>query len=166
LIRAVPIVTKEKDDVVFVIGGEGPLRGFHEQLASKLGVKEKILFPGKIPMEQAPYYFAMSDTVVVPSLQEAFGLVVSEAMACGKPVIGSRVGGIPDQINDGYNGFLVQPRNPTEIAEKIAWLIDNSSEAKLMGMRGRKIAEEKFNIERRINHILSLYQKLLEKQGQ
>ena len=52
----------------------------------------------------------MSDIVAVPSLQEAFGIVVSEAMACGKPVIGSRVGGIVDQIIDGYNGILVAPR--------------------------------------------------------
>jgi N-acetyl-alpha-D-glucosaminyl L-malate synthase BshA len=163
LIRATPLVIKERGDVVFVIGGDGPLRSFHERLAVKLGVKEKVIFVGELTLDQKLHYFAMSDMVVVPSLQEAFGLVVSEAMACGKPVIGSRVGGIPDQIIDGFNGFLVQPRNPTEIAEKILWLIDHSSEAEFMGMRGREIAVKKFNIERRIDHILLLYQKLLEK---
>ena len=161
LIRAAPIVTKEKEDVVFVIGGDGSLRGFHEQLAVKLGVKEKMIFTGRIPRGEVPCYYAMSDIVVVPSLQEAFGLVVSEGMACGKPVIGTKIGGIPDQIINGYNGFLVQPRNPTEIAEKILWLISNPKEAKHMSMNGRKIVEKKFNINKRIDRIISLYKMLL-----
>jgi N-acetyl-alpha-D-glucosaminyl L-malate synthase BshA len=166
LIRAAPLVIKERDDVVFLVGGDGPLRDFHERLAVNLGVKDKVIFVGRIPENQKPHYFAMSDIVVIPSLQEAFGLVVSEAMACEKPVIGSRVGGIPDQIIDGFNGFLVQPGNPREIAEKVLWLLDKPSKAESMGIRGREIAVRKFNIERRMEHILLLYQKLLEKQDQ
>lgn len=161
LIRAAPMVTKEKEDAVFVIGGDGSLRHYHEQLAVKLGVKEKIIFTGKIPQSETPYYYAMSDIVVVPSLQEAFGLVVSEAMACGKPLIGSKVGGIPDQIIDGYNGFLVKPKDPHTIAEKILYLCEHQDEAKKMGERGRGIAEEKFDINKRIDQIISLYEILL-----
>jgi glycosyltransferase involved in cell wall biosynthesis len=161
LIRAAPVVAKEKEDVVFVIGGDGSLRHYHEQLSAELGLKEKMIFTGRIPQSEVPYYYAMSDIVVVPSLQEAFGLVVSEAMACGKPVIGTWVGGIPDQIIDGYNGFLVQPRNSSQIAEKILWLINNPDESKLMGMNGRKVAEEKFNIVKRVDKIISLYEELL-----
>jgi len=97
----------------------------------------------------------------VPSLQEAFGLVVSEAMACGKPVIGTRVGGILDQVIDGYNGFLVEPRNSAQIAERILWLIENPDEARRMGMNGRKIVEEKFNIDKRIEKIISIYEEFL-----
>ena len=112
-------------------------------------------------MSSICYYYAMSDIVVVPSLQEAFGLVVAEAMASGKPVIGSNVGGIPDQIIDGYNGFLVQPRKPKEIAEKILWLINNPEEARRMGMNGRRIVEEKFDINKRIDRLISLYHRIL-----
>lgn len=162
LIKAVPIVTKEKDDVVFVIGGEGSLRTFHEQLAAKLGVKEKVKFVGLISRNQTPYYFAASDMLVVPSLQMAFGIVVSEAMACGKPVISSRVSGALDQIIDGTNGFLIKPQSPAEIAEKILWLLNNPISAKRMGMRGREIVEKKFNMDTRIEDILSLYRELLE----
>ena len=162
LIRAIPLVIKEKDDAVFVIGGYGSLRSFHERLATKLGVKEKVIFTGRIPQKEKPYYYTMSDIVLVPSIQEGFGLVVSEAMACGKPVIGSNVGGIPDQIIDGYNGFLVQPRNPSEIAKRILLLISNPKEAKRMGMNGRKIVEEKFNINKRIDKITKLYERLIK----
>ena len=161
LIRAAPEVIKETNNVVFVIGGDGYLRVSHEQLAAQLGIKDKVIFTGKLLWEEVPYYYAMSDMTVVPSLQEAFGLVVAEAMACGKPVIGTKVGGIPDQIVDGHNGFLVQPRNSKEIAEKILWLINNPTEAKRVGANGRKIVEEKFNINKRIDQIIFLYKTLL-----
>jgi glycosyltransferase involved in cell wall biosynthesis len=161
LIRATPMVTRERGDVVLVIAGDGSLRHYHEQLATKLSVKEKTIFTGRIPQHEVPYYYAMSDIVVVPSLQEAFGLVVSEAMACGKPVIGTNVGGIPDQIIDGCNGFLVQPRNPAEIAEKILWLISNPKEARRMGMNGRKFVEKQFDMKDRVNRILALYKQIL-----
>jgi glycosyltransferase involved in cell wall biosynthesis len=162
LIRAAQIVTKDKEDVFFIIGGDGSLRTYHEQLAIKLGLKNRVIFTGNIPYIKVPYYYAMSDIIVVPSLQEAFGLVVSEAMACGKPVIGSRVGGIPDQIVDAHNGFLVQPKNSVEISEKILWLIEHHKKAKRMGMNGRKIIEEKFNIKNRIDEIIQLYEDLIK----
>ena len=162
LIRAAPLIIKKRRDVVFVIGGDGPLRSFHERLANKLGIRNRIIFTGWIPRKLVPYYYAMSDVVVVPSLQEAFGLVVSEAMACGKPVVGSNVGGIPDQIVDGYNGFLVPPKDPEALAERVLWLLEHQEEAKLMGMRGRAIVEEKFNIDKRIEKIVSLYETLLK----
>lgn len=162
LIRAAPLVVGKNKDVVFVIGGDGSLRKYHEQLAVKLGVKEKIIFTGKIPRNRVPYYYAMSNMVVVPSLQEAFGLVITEAMASGKPVIGTNVGGIPDQIIDGFNGFLVKPKDFQAIAEKIIYLVNNPGEAKRMGMNGRKIVELKFNIEKRIDKIIDLYQTISE----
>jgi glycosyltransferase involved in cell wall biosynthesis len=162
LIKAIPLVLRERKDVVFVIGGGGSLKHYHEQLAIKLGIKEKVIFTGRIKRNEVQYYYAMSDIVVVPSLQEAFGLVVSEALASGKPVIGTKVGGIPDQIIDGYNGFLVKPKDPKEIADKILWLLDHPDAAKHMGMNGRKIVEEKFDINMRIEKIISLYESLLK----
>jgi phosphatidylinositol alpha-1,6-mannosyltransferase len=162
LIRAIPIVAKEKDNAVFVIGGDGSLKKSHQQLANDLEVKDKVIFTGRIPRSEVPYYYAMSDLMVFPALQAAFGLVVSEAMACGKPAIGTDVGGIPDQIVDGYDGFLVRPRNTREIAEKILWLLNNPKEARWMGMNGRKIVEEKFDLDKRIDRIIRLYASLCE----
>jgi glycosyltransferase involved in cell wall biosynthesis len=163
LIRAAQIVINHRLNVVFVIAGDGFLRQYHEKLAEELGIRKNIIFTGKIASEDVPFYYALSDLVVVPSLQEAFGLVVSEAMACGKVVIGSNVGGICDQIIDGYNGFLVEPRNFEKIAEKILWAISNSEELKEMGMAGRRIVEQKFNIERRVDAIIEIYNDLIGK---
>jgi glycosyltransferase involved in cell wall biosynthesis len=162
LIRAIPIVAKEKEDVVFVIGGDGSLMKFHQQLANDLGIRDKVVFVVSIPRDEVPYYYAMSNLTVVPSIQEAFGLVVSEAMACGKPTIGTNVGGIPDQIIDGYNGFLVQTRNHREIAEKILLLLNDPERARQMGVNGRKIVQDKFDANKRTAKIIQLYLSLLK----
>jgi glycosyltransferase involved in cell wall biosynthesis len=153
----------KRNDVIFVIGGDGSLRPYHERLVADLGIKEKTIFTGKIPQSEVSYYYAMSNAVVIPSLQEAFGLIASEALACGKPVIGTRVGGIPDQIIDGYNGFLVKPKDPKEIAEKILWLLEHPDKAEQMGMNGRRIVEENFNLEKRIDRIIEVYERVISK---
>jgi L-malate glycosyltransferase len=161
LIRAASIVTSKTDNVVFVLGGEGSMRCHHQQLVTQLRLENKVLFTGKIPQSEVPSYYSMGDIVVVPSLQEAFGLVVSEAMACGKPVVGTNVGGIPDQLIDGFNGFIVPPKNAEEIAEKILWLVNNPEAAKRMGAHGRDVVERKFDIRQRISRIENLYREIL-----
>jgi glycosyltransferase involved in cell wall biosynthesis len=162
LIMAAKLVISKRKDVVFIIGGDGPLLNYHRELAGKLGLKDYIVFTGAIPRHIIPKYYAASDIVVVPSLQESWGLVATEAMACGKPVIVSNVGGLPDQIIDGFNGFLVPPRSPKAIADKILYLLENPSEARRLGRNGRMLAEEKYDIEKRVDKIIEIYRKLLE----
>jgi glycosyltransferase involved in cell wall biosynthesis len=84
-------------------------------------------------------------------------------MACGKPVVASRVGGLPDQVIDGYNGFLVPPRDPRALADRILHLLENPSEARRMGLNGRRLVEERFDIEKRVDKIVMLYKELVEK---
>jgi len=160
LIKAVPFVLKEVPDAVFIIGGTGTLRTYHECLAHRLGVDKHCMFVGYISYEELPYLYAASDIFVIPSVIEAFGLVTIEAMASGKPVIGSSVGGIPDIIVDGVNGFLIRPRDEKEIADRIVTLIKNPEMRREMGANGRKTTEEKFDAEKRIEKIISVYHEL------
>jgi glycosyltransferase involved in cell wall biosynthesis len=162
LILAAKIVLKHKRDTVFIIGGDGSLRNYHMKLAKQLGIGDHVFFPGRIFQEEVPKYYAASDVVAVPSLQEAWGLVATEAMACGKPVVATKVGGLPDQVIEGFNGFLVQPRDPKALADRIIYLLENPPEARRMGLNGRRLAEDKFDIERRIDKILELYRMLIE----
>jgi glycosyltransferase involved in cell wall biosynthesis len=157
LIRAIPAIVKKKKNTIFIIGGDGSLRCYHEQLVKKLKMKNHVVFTGAIHQSLLPKYYAACDLFVIPSLQEAFGLVVSEAMACGKPVVGTNVGGIPEQIIDHYNGFLVEPRDHFEMADRVLWLLDNPEKSRQMGLNGRRIVEEKFSLDRRIEKIISLY---------
>jgi len=161
LVRAAPIVAGRIDDVVFVIGGDGSLRRYHETLARCLGVADRVIFPGSIPREQVPHYYAMSDIVVIPSVQEAFGLSVTEAMACGKPVIGTSVGGIPDQITHGRNGLLVPPKDTGQLASAIIRLASDPALRRSMGAEGRRIVENRFDIRKRIAAISALYASLI-----
>jgi len=157
LIRSIPEMVSKVRSVLFVIGGDGPLRAFHESLAKSLGVSDYVIFVGQIPRGLMPYYYASSDIVVVPSLQESWGLIATEAMASARPVIASNVSGLREQVIDGFNGFLVPPRDPKAIADRILYFLENPSEVERMGLNGRKLAEEKFDIEKRIDRILEVY---------
>lgn len=161
LIRAIPQVVKEIPEVIFVIGGDGPLRTFHEALARKLNIDKSCIFVGRIPQRELPYYYSASDVFVIPSVTEAFGIVTVEAMACSKPVIGTNVGGIRDIVRDGTSGFLVRPKESNDIADKIIALVENPKLRRTMGNKGRKIAEENFDINKRIDQILSVYNDLM-----
>jgi glycosyltransferase involved in cell wall biosynthesis len=163
LLLAAKLILDKRKDAAFIIGGDGPLLDYHKMLTRRLGISSCVFFTGRIPREEVPLYYAASDVVVVPSLQEAWGLVATEAMACGKPVVASRVGGLPDQVIDGYNGFLVPPRDPRALADRILYLLENPSEARRMGLNGRRLAEERFDIEKRIDNIVKLYRELVGK---
>jgi glycosyltransferase involved in cell wall biosynthesis len=165
LLLAIKQILSFRKDVLFIIGGYDKLLKYYELLSIKLGVSRHVIFTWKIPRDIVPKYYAASDVVVVPSLQEAWGLVATEAMACGRPVVASRVGGLPDQVIDGYNGFLVPPKDPKALADRILYLLENPSEARRMGLNGRKLAVEKFDIEKRIDKIVKLYQELVKGGG-
>ena len=160
LIRAIPLVLAEVPDAVFVIGGDGSLRRYHQSLADELGVSANVIFTGKIPDVELPYFYLACDVFVIPSLVEAFGLVTIEAMACGKPVIGTNVGGIPDTIIEGLTGFLVSPRDPSGLSEKIVLLLKSCQLRGEMGRAGKETVNRRFNMEERIKRIVRLYESL------
>ncbi|RLF07945.1 MAG: glycosyltransferase family 4 protein, partial [Thermoprotei archaeon] len=97
---------------------------------------------------------------VLPSLEEGFGVVLTEALASGKPLVGSNVGGIPAQIKDGWNGFLVESGNEKQLAEKIRYLIDNPEERERMGENSRKLAREEFDWEKIAERYLKVYEEV------
>ena len=88
---------------------------------------------------------AASDIFVMPSLAETGPLVTLEAMASGKPIIGTEAGAMPRQIRNGWNGFLIDPEDERQLAERIKYLIDNPEERKRMGANSRRYAEEEFD---------------------
>lgn len=161
LVASAPEVVKQCPDVVFVIIGEGPLRPRLMKLANDLGMSKNFVFIGKVPYIDLPDYYAACDVFVIPSIMEAFGLVTVEAMASSKPVIGTNVGGIPDTIENGKNGYLVPPRDPQRLAEKILLLLENSDLREKMGFEGRIMAEERFDVNKRIDSIVTIYSELV-----
>jgi len=112
-----------------IIIGNGPEEQKLKTKVLNLGIGDKIHFIGFVPNSELPRYYSIADAAVYPSIgDEAFGISIAEAMACGKPVIGSHIGGIPEVIgNEGSCGFLVSPKNPKEIAEKMILLAKNEN---------------------------------------
>jgi glycosyltransferase involved in cell wall biosynthesis len=129
----------------FVFSGDGPERGPLEKLVIELGLQEEVTFLGFVG--DIPRFLETIDLFVLPSLYEGLGVSVLEAMASGKPVVASRVGGLPDLVEDGVTGLLVPPSDSRGLAEGLLRLASDRRVLAEMGRRGRERAERQFSME-------------------
>ncbi|UCE55996.1 MAG: glycosyltransferase [Desulfobacterales bacterium] len=165
LIEALNIIVNQKGiaNIKLGIGGRGPLKSKYEGLIKNYSLIDNTIFLGFINDHQMPAYYTLADIFVLPSIvdgrgdTEGLGVVLLEANACKTPIIGSRVGGIPDIIQDGVNGLTCEQKNPVDLAEKIIKLADNKNLREQMGENGRKIIKDQFNWERIAKRIIRIY---------
>lgn len=143
LIRTFKKICETRSDAKLLIVGEGNLSDQYKALANELGISSNVVFAGKIEEQELPKYYAACDFTVLPSKDssEGFGLVLLEAMATGKAVIGSRVGGVVEVVRDGLNGILVEPNNVDQLASAMRMLFQDDRIRLLMGRYGRMFAE-------------------------
>jgi len=143
LLRAFSHLVRAVREAALLVIGDGDLRSRYEKMAIDLGVRRDVFFVGDIDDSDLPRYCAASDFLVLPSKDrsEGFGLTILEANACGRPAIGSKVGGIPDVISERYNGLLVPPCNPSKLSEAMRYLFENVEERLRMGRNARRFAE-------------------------
>jgi glycosyltransferase involved in cell wall biosynthesis len=128
-----------------------------------LGIEEKVRFYGCFSSNELPETMALTDIIVLPSYTEAFGIAMIEAMAYAKPVVASRVDGIPEVVEDGVTGFLCEPGNPNELAKKVLQLVGNEQLRSQMGLAGRnKILSGKFSVREYITSTIRVYQEALQ----
>ncbi|MGC8937863.1 MAG: glycosyltransferase family 4 protein [Thermodesulfovibrio sp.] len=161
LIEAIPYVLKKFPEAVFVFVGEGPQRKNIEEKIKRHGLSKNVIMLGH--REDIPQILSSIDLFVLPTLQEALGTSFIEAMAMGKPVIGSNIDGVREVIDNGLNGYLVPPEAPVVLAEKIIDLLSNRGKAKEFGVHGREKVENKYTIEKMCNGMLEVYLKHLKK---
>lgn len=162
LIQAAAVVLKRNPKVKFLLVGDGPLRDELEELSANLGIKDNIIFTGS--RRDIPEMLSAMDIFVLPSaLREGCPLSVLEAMAMSKPVIATRLGGIPEEVSDNKSGILVPPKDSMALADAIMKLLSDKNLAVDMGKEGRKIFEEKFSKEVMLKKLESLYDELAEK---
>jgi len=142
--------------IVLWIVGDGPEGGRLRELCKALSLETRVCFFG-YQVNVSPYLQA-ADCLVCPSVwAEAAGLVILEGLACGLPVIGSAVGGIPQFIEDGRTGFLFPAGDDIQLAERIGRLEGDPEACKRMGLKARSVAVERFSPEKRIGGYLELY---------
>lgn len=141
----------------FMLVGDGGLRAELEQQAETAGVS--IEFLGL--REDIPTIMAAFDILVVPSINEGMGRVILEAGAAGVPVVASRVGGIPDIVDDGETGLLTPPRAPEALAEALQLLIQSPERRRLMGATARAKIVPHYSLEQMVQRIETVYEELL-----
>jgi glycosyltransferase involved in cell wall biosynthesis len=131
-----------------VIVGDGPLREEIQREASRLGVDGDTTILGARPQSELFSLMSASDLVIQPSLHEGFGLAVLEAMALGCAVIASRVGGLPEIVEDGVSGILISPSNDRELADSVAALVGDAGRLERLRAAARARAVKAFAPER------------------
>lgn len=141
-----------------MIVGDGPERKNLEDLVKGLGLTGSVDMPGALVGDDLTHVIQNAYAVVVPSRWfEVFGLTNIEAMACGRPVIASAIGAIPDIVRDGENGLLFLPENFPDLAEKMAAILKNPEKADFLGRNGRNDAECRFSNRIHTSRIEALY---------
>lgn len=123
LIEAMNIIRQEDTAAKLMLVGDGEERQRLEVLVKEWDLGGAVTLVGRVPNERVPQCLAAADVFVLPSLSEGFPNVVLEAMAAGLPVVASRVGGLPEIIDEGQNGFLVAPKSPEQIADRVLLLL-------------------------------------------
>lgn len=143
------------------IVGEGNLKSEYQELAKNLGIEKYINFSGKLEDKEFLRKLQEADVLVLPSINsnEAFGIVLIEAMACGVPVIASNLPGVRSVFKDGVEGLLVEPGNSSDLKLKIQWLLDNEKSREEMAQNARALVLRKYNDVR----LEDLYENLFNK---
>jgi glycosyltransferase involved in cell wall biosynthesis len=159
LLKAVRRLLDQGRKVKLVLAGDGPLRHPLEGIVRKLGMCENVAFLGQ--RDDTHELMQAMDVFVLPSLSEGIPLVVLEAMVAGVPVLASRVGGIPEVIEDGATGMLVEAGNEVELANRCGMLLDHIDTAVQISKSARQRVEAHFSVEVMVDRVAHLYRTLV-----
>jgi glycosyltransferase involved in cell wall biosynthesis len=148
LINAFSLIAGQFPTVHLSIVGKDENKAYAEGLKTQvanLALNGRVHFIGPLAQSELAERMSKAAALVLPSLSEGLGRVIIEAMATGTPAIGSRVGGIPELIENEFNGFLIPPGDERALADKLRWVLENRDEARAMGERARAFAAQRFS---------------------
>ena len=158
LIDAARIVIDRVPQAHFLLAGEGKHREEYMKRARDLGMEKHFTWTGLVHNPVADGLYAAADVVCqVSRWEEAFGWVIAEAMAASRPLVATHVGGIPELVADGANGFLVPVRAPDQIAQRVIQLLEDPALSARMGAAGRLVAEQKFDLSHNLDTLMQAY---------
>lgn len=160
-LEAVKTIIATRPNSFFFIVGDGPKQSDLERQAQALGIKHNVIFAGlRVDTE---VFLSVADVFVLLSVwEEAFAFSLLEAAASGCPIVGSRIGAIPESVQDGVTGILVPPRDSEAAADAILKLLNDDALRLEMGMAARKRVEENFSLEQWVNKTIEVYEKAIE----
>ena len=147
LLKALQLIKNEIPDVKLLVGGKGVLLEHYQKMVNSLGLQENVEFHGFIPDERLVEYYSSVDVFVLPSIssvQEGFGIVALEALACETPVVSTEIVGVAEDIKKSNAGLIVEPKNSTALADAIIKILKNKDLQKKMGFNGRKLVKDTY----------------------
>lgn len=160
LLKAMPLVLSSHAAELIIVG-TGPRLDEYVTLARTLGIEHAVRFLGHVEHSRLPSYYSNADLFVLPSLREGFPLVLVEAMACGLPVVATRVGGIPEVVEEGLTGLLVPPNDSRALAEAVNSLLDDPQRMRSMGAKGRQRVMEHFTWDKVAERMVGYFREIL-----
>jgi glycosyltransferase involved in cell wall biosynthesis len=159
LIESMPTVVHRFPSAKFIISGKGQSNEMKKLIdhATRLGVNENIVFTGYFPDSKLPKLYQAADVFAFSTFYENLPFAVLEALSSGLPVVTTNVGGLPEMIESGKNGFLVQPFSSRELADKILYLLEHPDASSEMAFLARKVIEERFDWRLIVQKVLKVY---------
>ena len=163
-LQAALLLHRRLPETHFVLVGDGPLRETLAAFIERFGLGNRVHLAG-VRSEMAAVYKEL-DLVVSTSRSEAMPLALMEAMSCGLPVVATSVGGVPEMIEHGHTGWLVEPNDFEKISERVAELLKSPADMKRMGGRARQRAVERMGIEDSVTRVAQLFTRLVPARGE
>jgi glycosyltransferase involved in cell wall biosynthesis len=161
LLEALALLRQRTDDVSVAIVGEGPSEAEYRSLATELGIFDRVVFTGQ--RADVADLMRAFDVFVMPSIDfESLPYALLEAMSFGKPIVATRVAGIPEAIEDGRSGLLIEPRDVEGLAAALLRLLGDPAERQRLGEAARARAETEYSLERMMSRTLDHYDRLLK----
>jgi glycosyltransferase involved in cell wall biosynthesis len=146
-----------RDDVLFLVVGSGDLAAELESCAQEFG--SRVMLTG--PQRDVTPFYAVADVLFLPSRTEGLPLVLLEAFAHGVPVVASNVGGVPEVVEDGINGFLCDAKDTAQMHERLVQLLGDIALRRSFGVQARSTAEARFSLDRMILETCQVYRSLV-----
>ena len=161
LIRAIPKVLECVPDAYFVFAGGGDFTPYMKLIKQSKIPEESYQYLGYVRSSDMPRLYSLASVYVAPSFEDSLGIRILEAMSCGKAVVASKVGGVPEIIRSGQNGLLITPGDVEELAEKIVMLLEDDALRKRLAKAGRQTVLDRFSVDRMARQTAMLYDKIL-----
>ncbi len=150
--------------IKLLIVGEGNLKKKYQSEVAEEGLQDKIIFADPVSDKELPKYYNLADAVILPSIDrsEAFGITLTEAMACSKPVVASNLPGVRSVVEDGVNGFVFEVEQEGDLANRVNQLFQDKELREKMGAAGRLKVEKYYNHDAVTNSLVRLYEKIVQ----
>ncbi len=164
-LRAAALLLKRGISFQYLILGDGPMREQLMFLARDMRLGDSVRFTGRVPRDEVRSFLKKGDVFLLPSLAEGVSNSALEAMAMGLPIVTTNVGGMPEVVRDGIDGYVVPSRDYKAMADRLERLLDDAQLRRRMGRSARKRVVENFNIDHQIEQFASLYRDVVRTGG-